>query len=264
MSESRKRGKFSYCLYKAIRWVVKLVYPEIKTEGEENLPDSPFIAVGNHSQMNGPIASEFYFPGKRAIWCAGQMMHLKMVPAYAYKDFWSGKPKYIKWFFKLLSYIIAPFSVCVFNNAHTIPVYRDSHIVTTFRRTVEAMKDGTNIIIFPECAEKNNCIVNKFQENFIDVAKLYYKRTQKAVSFVPMYLAPKLKKMYFGKPTVFNPNAPIDEERRRICNYLSEQITNIGMSLPRHIVVPYNNVPRRLYTTNIPCEVEKENEKTNG
>ena len=45
------------------------------------------------------------------------MMHRDEVAAYAYRDFWSGKPRAVRWFYKLLSHLIVPLSVCVFNNA---------------------------------------------------------------------------------------------------------------------------------------------------
>ena len=79
-------------LYRLIKGLVQLFYPRMEVVGTENLPDEPVIVVGNHTQMNGPIACELYFPGKRYIWCAGQMMHLKEVPDYAFQDFWSQKP----------------------------------------------------------------------------------------------------------------------------------------------------------------------------
>ena len=74
-------------LYKFIRWLVRLFSPKMGVEGLENLPDGPVVAVGNHTQMFGPIAAELYYPGSHYIWCAGQMMHLKEVPAYAFEDF---------------------------------------------------------------------------------------------------------------------------------------------------------------------------------
>ena len=100
----------------------------------------------------------------------------------------------------------------------------------------------------------HNHIVCQFQDKFIDVAKLYYKRTKKEVAFVPMYLAPNLKKMYFGEPIRFCPDNPIEEERKRICDYLMQQITEIAVSLPEHTVVPYNNIPKKAYPSNIPKE----------
>jgi hypothetical protein len=233
-----------------IRGLVKIFYPEIKIVGAENLPEEGCVVVGNHAQMNGPICGELYVPGRRKIWCAWQMMYLKEVPSYAFNDFWSKKPKYIRWFYKLLSYIIAPFSVCVFNNALTIPVYHDGRLLSTFRQTVSELKEGARIIIFPECYTPYNHIVNRLQDRFTDVAKLYYNKTGKPLSFVPMYIAPNLKSIYFEKPVVFNPNEPIEKERIRISNYLMEAITDIAVSLPEHIVVPYANIPKKYYNSN--------------
>ena len=120
-------------LYKIIKGLVWFFYPKLEVVGTENLPEEAAIIVGNHTQMNGPIAAELYCPGKHYTWCAGQMMHLKEVPGYAFQDFWSQKPTWTHQFYKVLSCIIAPLSVCVFNNANTIGVYRDSRIVATFK-----------------------------------------------------------------------------------------------------------------------------------
>lgn len=241
-------------VYKVIKWLVKVFYPKIEVVGVDNLPDEPVMVVGNHTQMNGPIACELYFPGNRYTWCAGEMMHLKDVPAYAYKDFWSNKPKYIRWFYKLLSYIIAPLSVCVFNNAQTIGVYHDARIISTFKQTVQRLQEGSSVVIFPEHDVPHNHIICQFQDKFIDIAKLYYKRTKKELAFVPLYIAPTLKKMYLGKPIRFCAANPMEEERARICEYLMKEITEIAVSLPEHIVVPYNNVPKKDYPSNIPKE----------
>lgn len=256
MKEKRQEGGFSRFCYRIIWRLVHFFYPKINVEGEENLPGEACVVVGNHCQMHGPVSCELYFPGERAIWCAEQMMTLKEVPAYAFQDFWSGKPKSVRWFFKISSYLIAPLSVCIFNNAHTIPVYRDTRTISTFRRTVQAMEDGANVIIFPECYEEHNNIVYNFQTKFVDVAKLYYRRTGKAPSFVPMYIAPELKTLYIGKPTRFEPENPMDKERQRICDYLMDEITEMARALPKHLVVPYRNLSKKDYNYNISCEEE--------
>ncbi len=238
-------------LYRFIRWCVRLFYPKIEVVGVENLPQEPCIVVGNHSQMHGPIVGELYFPGNRAIWCAGEMLHLKEVPAYAFRDFWSQKPKWTHWFYKALSYVIAPFSVCIFNNAATIGVYRDTRILTTFKNTVSALCDGKNVVIFPEKDEKYNHIVYEFQDRFVDVAQLYYKKTGKCLSFVPLYIAPKRKAMYLGQPVAYAPENGKEAERQRICAEMKARITDLAVSLPKHRVVPYRNIRKKDYPTNI-------------
>ncbi|MBO5321196.1 MAG: hypothetical protein J6B22_01140 [Clostridia bacterium] len=242
-----KKGPLTY---RVIKWFVWLFSPKFKVEGEENLPSEPTLIVGNHSQMYGPIACEFYTPGDHYTWCAGEMMSVKTVPEYAFRDFWSQKPKWTHLFYKALSFIIAPLASFIFNNANTIGVFRDARILSTFKTTVKRLKEGNNVVVFPEKDEKYNNIIYNFQDKFIDIARLYYKKTGKALSFTPLYIAPNLAKMYLGKPITFNPDADMDGERDRICKYLMAEITEMARSLPVHTVVPYRNIPKKLYPKN--------------
>ncbi len=234
-------------LYRIIKWLVRVFYRKMNVGGLEYLPEEPALIISNHAQMNGPIACELYFPGRRYTWCIGHMMHLREVPDYAYKDFWSGKPWYSRWFYRLRSYLIAPLSVCVFSNADTIAVYKDTRIISTFRDTVNALCDGANVIIFPEHDVPYNNIVNDFQDKFVDIARMYHRKTKKALCFVPMYIAPELNKMVLGKAVRFQPENAIEHERKRICGYLKDEITAAALALPAHRVVPYNNIPKRRY-----------------
>ncbi len=238
-------------LFRLIKGAVKFFYPQIEVVGAENLPDEPCVIVGNHSQMDGPVSCELYFPGTHYIWCAGEMMHTKEVPTYAYWDFWSAKPAATRWFFKLLSYIIAPLSAFVFNSANTIGVYHDTRILKTFRESMEKLQEGANLIIFPEHYEPYSCVVNDFQDRFIDLARMYYKKTGKELKFVPMYIAPKLRQIHIGTPVQFSAAAKMDDERSRIKNYLMAEITSIAKALPEHKVVPYENIPKRLRGSNL-------------
>lgn len=248
------KAKLEKGFYAVVWNLVKFFYPKLTCEGVENIPQEPSVIVGNHSQAHGPIFAEINFPGKRTIWCAGQMMSMKEVPDYTYHDFWDEKPRWTHPFFRLVSYIIAPFISAVMRCGDTIAVYHDTRVISTFRKTIQKLQEGDHIIIFPEHKVGYNQILCDFQANFIDVAKLYYKKTGKALSFVPTYLAPKLRKVYFGEPVQFDPNQPIAQERQRICRELMERITNMAQSLPEHIVVPYVNVPKKYYRTNLSTE----------
>ena len=242
-------------LYRVIRWLVWLFSPKYRLVGTENLPEEPCVIVGNHSHMYGPIAGELYTPGRHYTWCIGEMMHSETVAAYAYEDFWSKKPRWIRWFYRMLSHLITPLAVLIFNNAHTVPVYHDARVLTTFRESVARLAEGNHLVIFPEHYTERNNIVHDFQERFVDVARLYYKKTGKALSFVPMYLAPRLKTIYYGAPIAFRPDVPIAEERTRICAALMDAITAMAVALPEHTVIPYPNVARHEYPKNIPLEV---------
>ena len=101
-------------------------------------------------------------------------------------------------------------------------------IMSTFKESIKMLKNHCNILIFPEKDEKHNNILYQFQENFVDVAKLYHKKIGIELTFVPLYIAPKLKTMYIGNGICFNSENGIEEERTRICSYLSEEITKIA------------------------------------
>ncbi len=249
--------KISAVIYRFIRWLVALCYRRPEQQGTKHIPAEASILVGNHTQMNGPIVAELYIPGEPYIWCAGQMMHWNECPAYAYQDFWSQKPKWTHGFYKLLAYIITPLAVNIFNNARTIPVYHDTRLVATFRQTMNRLDEGRSIVIFPEKDEPYNHILCQFQDKFVDTARMYYRRSRRALDFVPMYLAPNLHLVVYGQPVRFDPSAPIAEERARICKYLQEEITRMAEALPEHTVIPYRNIPKKNYPKNRQEEVPR-------
>ncbi len=244
-------------LFKIIIYLLRIFSPKMEIVGDENLPDDSCVIIGNHAQIYGPIACELYFSDDYHTWCAAPMMKLKEVPSYAYQDFWAQKPKFLRPFFKLASYIIAPLSVLLFNNARTIAVYRDNRVLRTFRETIAMLQAQNTVVIFPEHDKKHNNIIYDFQEGFVDVARFYYKRTGKELYFVPLYIAPKLKKMCLGKPVRFSAGAPVGQERRRICDCLMNEITHIARSLPEHTVIPYRNISKHLYPKNTQKEPVK-------
>ena len=242
--------------YRVIRWLVWLFSPKYRLDGAENLPEGPCVLVGNHSHMYGPVAGELYIPGRHAVWCAGEMLHREEVAAYAYRDFWSGKPRGTRWFYRILSHVIVPLSVLIFTSAHTIPVYHDARLITTFRRTLEELTRGARVVIFPECYTRHNNIIYAFQDRFIDIARQYQRKTGRALPFVPMYVAPGPKTIAFGPPVYYDSDAPAAEERRRVCEALMDSVTALAAAMPLHTVVPYpNDIPKRRYPKNHPVEV---------
>ncbi len=248
---NKRENKGVSPLYRLVRWFVRLFFPKMQLSGEENLPKEPCVIVGNHSQLYGPVSAELYLPFPHRTWCIGEMMDRKTVPPYAFEDFWSRKPRALHWFYRILSHLIAPVSELIFTNARTIGVYHDSRLVKTFRESMDALGAGGSIVIFPECYDEHNHIVHEFQDHFVDLARMYHRRTGKELRFVPLYVAPRLETLYFGEPVSYRADRPAEEERRRVCGALMDRITQIAVSLPEHTVVPYPNISKKEYPTNL-------------
>jgi len=239
-------------LYRFIRGSIRFIYRKYTVSGTENLPEGPVILVGNHTQIHGPIACELYFPERRWTWCAAQMMRVREVPAYAYKDFWSQKPRALRPLFRLVSFLIAPLAAYILSNANTIPVYRDARLTETFRTTLQRLGAGDAVVIFPERDAPYNHILSAFQDRFVDLGKFYYRESGRALAFVPMYIAPELRTITLGTPVRYDPAAPLKAERDRICAWLMREITDLACAMPEHTVVPYRNIPKRDYPTSRP------------
>ena len=236
--------------FRLLKLVVKLFYGKRKFTGLENFPKEAAIFVGNHAQIHGPITAECFFPDPKTVWCESQVIDKKEFYDYAMVDFWGHKSPKAKWFFSLLTKLITPLFTWLFRSASTVPVYRDMRIRHTFRESIEHLQNGTNIVIFAEKHQPYNRIVNEFQDGFVDLATLYYRRTEKHLCFVPFYNAPSLKTAVIGKPITFDPERPIEEERTRICDYLKNEISALAEGLPVHKVTPYENIKRKYYPKN--------------
>ena len=251
MAWQKKHKKKSPALFRFIRFLAWVIFPKFTTEGTENLPDEAVIFVGNHSKANGPVFSQLYTPRECYTWTISSMMNKKKVPDYAYTDFWSKKPKCIRWIYRLTSYIIGPIAAYVMTNADTIAVYHDKRVLNTFKESVEMMEEGTDIFVFPECYDEHNNIVHDFQRGFIDVARVDFKKTKRSTPFVPVYICPELKRAVFGKPIYYNNENDAKEEKERVANALMDAISEIAYSLPEHRVVQYNNIRKRHCPKNI-------------
>src|SRR5690554_3077925 len=234
--------------FRFIYSIVRKVYSKFEVEIKGKIDEQGNIYVSNHANLHGPLSLYFYFPFENRIWVIGQMCEYKEAAAYAMDDFWRHKSKATKWLYWLFSKIIvAPLAPYLFKHANTIPVYKDTRLRKTFYKTIDALSNNEDIIIFPEGRRKHNRFLNDFQPYFIDVAKHYYKKTNKRIKFYPVYTCPDLKKTIIGKPVTFNPEADIELERKRIINYLQAEITSLAEELPRHKVTPYTNMKKKYY-----------------
>ena len=251
MKNNRPRpSPMSRCSFKVAKAITKIKYAKTKLIGIENIPEKNTIIVANHAKLNGPIIAELFMPKNCYIWANGQMVNSEDVPDYAMKDFFAFKKKWQLPIFRVAAQILARILPCVMENARVIPVYRDVRFVSTLKKTINMLVEGRNILIFPECHEGCNNIINRLQDGFVQIARLYYKRTGICLTFVPMYISPELHRCYFGKSVIYDPASESEEERRRITDHIATEITRIGRILPEHKVVPFDNIPKKRYISN--------------
>ncbi len=224
--------------YKIIRSILLLCFPRAKTVYEEQPGDEPAVFVCNHAAIHGPVMMTLDFKRKHQTWTVHCAMDSEKAANYAFHDILMGNSRRCQWFWRMLSHIIAKMLPPLLRY-DTIPVYHDKSIIKTFKQSIKAMMDGNDLVIFAESPKRFSEYICELQPGFIDIARLYYRKTKKALKFYPVYLEKKNAVISVGKPITYDPDQPLDEQRSRMTAYLRDNIDRLARALPAHKPVPF-------------------------
>lgn len=220
--------------------LARMIFRKPELIFEEPIPEGEAaVFTANHSGAYGPVNVAMYFPQPCRPWTAAQILDKDTAADFVFYDFFAGAAKKCKFFWRVLSHIVAFLLRPLLIKAGGIPVYHDRRIVKTFEESVEALASGNHIAIFPECPEKFSEHINNFYGGFAKLGVTYYKATGKKLKFYPTYIAHTLKKVLIGKPIEYDPEFPISIHCKQIAEYLRDKTEELAQSLPPHRVQPF-------------------------
>ncbi len=225
-----------------IKAIILILYPLLyhKVIGADKIHldgDTPCVFVCNHGEIYGPIVCVLYVPFPFRPWSAYEIMDESIIADRTmngiFQDVKGTKRKILS---RIMNRIGAPFLAWVMRSVHSIPVYHDNprKLMQTFRDTIATMQAGDNILLFPENAETSATHryaregVSEFFTGFTMIGQLYHAKTGKAPLFVPLYADKRKRTITFGAPTRYDPDAPPNEEKERLCRYLRSEIMKIA------------------------------------
>ena len=154
------------------------------------------------------------------------------VAQYVYKYTFSQ----MKWLGPLrwpISKLCGPLSVWAMKSVECVPVYRHKprELTTTFRKSVEAMQAGDNLLIFPENPDADpnrpgyeHGRPGELFRGFTMLAQVYYARTGKCCRFVPMLAHKGMRTLSFGTEIDYDPEKHPIEERDRVVEEAQRQM----------------------------------------
>jgi len=207
---------------------MRAFYWDGKFIGGKELPrDEANIFVCNHLAADGPIGCYCSFPFELHSWLIADMVDPALAEDYLRVDFVErslhvrppASTRVAHWLMK----IAVPYLRAI----HCIPVYKDyDGFQTTLQMTVERLKAGNQVLIFPEDSAQPLDQVFKmapFLKGMARAGELFYEQTGKRVAFYPVCVH-ESKQVRIGEPIRYSPlNAP-NVERQRIKNYLEGAI----------------------------------------
>ncbi len=216
-------------LFSAVRGIAKPFLPVRRAVYAEPVGEDPCIFIANHIGAMGPIYMAATFPlgENAAIWCNEGVMDEKLIVEYARHDWWWRPESRLAPFYSAtVPYLAKAIVPRLMRSAPTIPVYRDSRIMTTMRQTVRALKEGRHIIIFPELPDGYDSHAEKLQMGWLNIVSLYRRQTGKELKMVPVYIDQKAKVFRVGKGITADADIPLAEQEDRIERYLAAGIRN--------------------------------------
>lgn len=226
-------------IYYILYPIVKLMYMNTKVIYEEEI-NEPSVFISNHAKANGPVMINMYLKRDIVNWAIHCALDEKYAVNYAYHDVLCGDASkhkkftlfIAKWIAKRLPRILKTYK-------NIIPVYHNMKIKYTLDRSMEALENGSDLVIFAESNNDYSKYIANLQTGFVILGKMYYKSTGKLLNFYPTYLSKKRKRIMVGKPIKYDPNISLNENRKIINKYLIENITRLANSLKPHKPVTF-------------------------
>ena len=221
-------------LYRVIRLGGALFRYEIS--GMENVCEhSPAIFASNHVGSTGPIAITFSFPLRLYPWAVGAMMDFSRAPAYLYDDFVHPAWKLNGRLGMLVSYLVSRISVRLLKGLEAIPV--DTSLNWSceyFYKSLSYLKEGKNLLIFPENTKKAIDPLTGFHSfniGFCWLGEMYHKSTGKKLPVYPVAVQPQYKRIAIGKPVYFELNGNRREDMNHFRDMLYERMASLFLSI---------------------------------
>ena len=231
--------KIAYLYNRFGHAVARMMFRKAETRYKTPVADEPSVFVCNHSGIRGPVMMTLDFSRRHKTWMVSFAMDKEKVANFAYHDILFGEARRCKGFWRLFSKTFRLLLPPLLRYEPVIEVYHDSGIVKTFKQSVRELSDGSDLVIFAESPQRDTPYINRLQGGFVDLGKLYYRRTGKRLCFYPVYAEKKNAVISVGEPVVFDPDIPIEEQRESITAYLGAQIDRLARELPPHQPKPF-------------------------
>lgn len=211
-------------LYEVLTSIYRTITPNYKITWAEPFIEEPCVFICNHAGAFGPIDMCSFFPYRENCysWLNHDVMDPKLVPAYVRQDYWWKPGCWAEPILNVtLPYLAAAVLPPVLKSAPGIPVYHDQRVLLTMRKSLQHLKEGRYLIIFPEQPSGYKSHHMWINTGFLNVAPMFHKLTGKALRFYPVHISPRDRTFTVAKPICFDPSRTLEEQQEEIVAVLA-------------------------------------------
>lgn len=164
------------------------------------------IYVMNHSGARGPLIYEMYFPVRSSPWGAHEMCgNYKERWNYLYRVFYMQKMHWCRFRAFFVATFFAIISKWLYNSIGLIPTYTDVRFINSVKNSIAVLNAGLSVVIYPEDSTEGYFDKAKaFNNGFIQLSKMYYKREKSDLPVYNVYYTRKKNTFFVDKPLYIN------------------------------------------------------------
>ena len=187
------------------------------------------IILSNHEGTDAPMSLEIYLDRPIRMWGAHEM-NSGLIKMYKYQTrvYYHQRKHWNLHLARLFCLIASPLTNLFYKGLNLISTYRDARFRKTLKESVESIKQGYNIVIFPEDAE--NGYLEELEGFFAGFAMLA-ETCKKQGMDVPVYVTYFRKKdltYIIDKPVLYSELCKNGEGKEEVARKLVERCNELG------------------------------------
>ncbi len=187
------------------------------------------IILSNHEGTDAPMALEMYCDKPLRMWGAGEM-NSGLIEMYKYqtKVYYHEKKGWNLHLARLFCLIASPLTNLFYKGLNLISTWRDGRFMTTLRESVAALKNGENIVIYPE--DSTNGYLEElegFHHGFVALAEVCKKKGVDVKLYVTYYRK-KDRTYVVDAPVAYSELTKNGETREEVCARLVKRCNELG------------------------------------
>lgn len=201
--------------------------PKIIYLGEK--PTTNAIILSNHVGTEGPMTFELYAEFPLRLWGAHQMnTGLRNLYRYQTRVYYHQKKGWNLHLARLFCLLASPLTNLYYRGLNLISSYSDHRFLLTIKESIDTLKKGENIVIFPEKSDEGYLdVLTGFYTGFATLAEQALKEGID-VSFYTAYLRLKDQTQVYSKPILYSELKKIAPTREAMGEYLVHQCNELG------------------------------------
>ncbi len=215
--------------FRALKNIMKIRYkkPQFIYLGDEF--KNGCIILSNHEGTDAPMSLEIWNDSPIRMWGAHEM-NSGLIKMYKYQTrvYYHEKKGWNLHLARLFCLIATPLTNMFYKGLNLISTYRDNRLIKTIKESIQSLKNGENIVIYPEQSDDGYLSELKgFHAGFVVLAETCLRRGLD----IPIYITYFKKKecqYIIDKPVMYSQIAKEYKTKEEITKALCQRCNELG------------------------------------